>query len=49
MIEPMVYAVMVIALIFMWVAYEVWKMKKSFEERGGSYAPLIPEWLKGLK
>ena len=47
--EPMLIAILIIFAMFAWCFYTVWKMKKSFEERGGSYAPLIPEWLKGLK
>ncbi|MFA5434281.1 MAG: hypothetical protein WC319_15660 [Candidatus Paceibacterota bacterium] len=51
--EPYLVAFVVISISFTWCAWTVYKMKKSFDERGGSYKPLTdlltPEWMKQFK
>lgn len=48
--EPYLVAFIMIALSFIWCFWTVYKMKKSFEDRGGSYQPVIdiltPDFLK---
>ena len=50
---PYAVTVGVVAAIFTWCIIKVYRMKQSFDDRGGSYKPisdmLIPDWLRKLK
>jgi len=45
--EPVVWVVVIVALLAAYVAFQVFRMKTSFESRGGSYEN-ITSWIKGF-
>lgn len=45
--EPMTYAIIIIIMLGAYVVFQVMRMKRSFEGRGGTYENIIT-WLKSF-